>query len=245
MAASSAVRIVWIYPDLLSTYGDQGNALIMAYRARLRGHEVEQLNVRSDQPLPAQGDVYLIGGGEDRPQRLAAERLRRDDGLRRAVEGGAAVLSVCAGFQLLGESFHDDEQGTLPGLGLLDVTSGRGTVRCVGEVVSDPDPALTVGGRPLPRLTGFENHMGTTVVGPAARPLATVRTGNGNGAGAGADGAHQGRIVGTYLHGPVLARNPALADLLLGWVDGDPSATPADDAWHDRLRAERLAAVAA
>ena len=243
MAASSAVRIVWIYPDLLSTYGDQGNALIMAYRARLRGHEVEQLNVRSDQPLPVQGDVYLIGGGEDRPQRLAAERLRRDDGLRRAVEGGAAVLSVCAGFQLLGESFHDDEKGMLPGLGLLDVTSGRGTVRCVGEVVSDPDPVLTVGGKPLPRLTGFENHMGTTVVGPAAKPLATVRIGNGNGAGAGADGAHQGRIVGTYLHGPVLARNPALADLLLGWVDGNPAATPADDGWHERLRAERLTAV--
>jgi CobQ-like glutamine amidotransferase family enzyme len=245
MAASSALRIVWIYPDLLSTYGDQGNALIMAYRARLRGHEVEQLNVRSDQPLPAQGDVYLIGGGEDRPQRLAAERLGRDDGLRRAVEGGAAVLSVCAGFQLLGESFHDDELGTLPGLGLLDVTSERGTVRCVGEVVSEPDPVLTVGGKPLPRLTGFENHMGTTIVGAAARPLATVRTGNGNGAGTGVDGAHQGRIVGTYLHGPVLARNPALADLLLGWVDGDAAPTPADDSWHDRLRAERLAAVGA
>lgn len=245
MAASSALRIVWIYPDLLSTYGDQGNALIMAYRARLRGHQVEQLNVRSDQPLPAQGDVYLIGGGEDRPQRLAAERLRRDDGLRRAVEGGAAVLSVCAGFQLLGHSFYDDEQGTLEGLGLLDVTSNRGTVRCVGEVVSDPDPVLTVGGRALPRLTGFENHMGTTAVGPGAKPLATVRNGNGNGAGTGVDGAYQGRIVGTYLHGPVLARNPALADLLLGWVDGDPSPTTADDTWHDRLRTERLAAIGA
>lgn len=244
MAGPSALRIVWIYPDLLSTYGDQGNALIMCYRARLRGHEVEQLNVRSDQPLPAQADVYLIGGGEDRPQRLAGERLRRDGALRQAVESGAAVLSVCAGFQLLGHSFHDDEQGTLPGLGLLDVTSGRGTVRCVGEVVSEPDPALTIGGRQLPRLTGFENHMGTTVVGADAKPLATVRRGNGNGAGTGVDGAWSGRIVGTYLHGPVLARNPALADLLLGWVDGNPEPTAADDTWHERLRAERLAAVA-
>ncbi|HEX4788348.1 MAG TPA: glutamine amidotransferase [Actinospica sp.] len=244
MAGQSALRIVWIYPDLLSTYGDQGNVLIMSYRARLRGHQVEQLSVRSDQPLPAQGDVYLIGGGEDRPQRLAAERLAGDDGLARAVENGAAVLSVCAGFQLLGHSFHDDEKGTLPGLGLLDVTSSRGTVRCVGEVVSEPDPALTVGGRPLPRLTGFENHMGTTTVGPGAKPLATVRSGHGNGAGTGVDGAHAGRIVGTYLHGPVLARNPALADLLLGWVDGDPAATVAQDGWHERLRAERFAAVA-
>lgn len=243
MAGQSALRVVWIYPDLLSTYGDQGNALIMAYRARLRGHTVERVDVRSDQPIPAQGDVYLIGGGEDRPQRLAAERLRRDDGLQRGLEAGAAALAVCAGFQLFGHSFYDDEQGTLPGLGLLDVTSKRGTVRCVGEVVAEVDEALTVGGRRLPRLTGFENHMGTTEVGPGARPLARVRSGNGNGAGSGADGAHQGRIVGTYLHGPVLARNPALADLLLGWVDGNPAPTPADDVWHERLRSERLAAV--
>jgi CobQ-like glutamine amidotransferase family enzyme len=243
MAGLSALRVVWIYPDLLSTYGDQGNALIMAYRARLRGHQVERVDVRSDQPIPAQADIYLIGGGEDRPQRLAAERLLKDDGLRRGLEAGAAALAVCAGFQLFGHSFYDDEQGTLPGLGLLDVTSKRGTVRCVGEVVAEPDPELTVGGRALPRLTGFENHMGTTEVGPRARPLARVRAGNGNGAGSGTDGAYQGRIVGTYLHGPVLARNPALADLILGWVDGDPAPTPADDRWHDRLRSERLAAV--
>lgn len=245
MAGPSAVRVVWIYPDLLSTYGDQGNALIMAYRARLRGHTVERVDVRSDQPIPAQADVYLIGGGEDRPQRLAAERLRKDDGLARGLEAGAAALAVCAGFQLFGHSFYDDELGSLPGLGLLDVTSKRGTVRCVGEVVGDVDESLSVGGRPLPRMTGFENHMGTTEVGPDARPLSRVRTGNGNGAGSGVDGAHQGRIVGTYLHGPVLARNPAVADLILGWVDGDPKPTPAEDGWHDRLRAERLAAVAA
>jgi hypothetical protein len=245
VAGQSALRIVWIYPDLLSTYGDQGNALIMSYRARLRGHEVEQLNVRSDQPLPDQADVYLMGGGEDRPQRLAAERLRKDEGLARAVRNGAAVLSVCAGFQLLGHSFYDDEKGILPGLGLLDVTSSRGTVRCVGEVVSEPDPALTVGGRALPRMTGFENHMGTTTVGADARALATVRRGNGNGAGTGVDGAWAGRILGTYLHGPVLARNPGLADLVLGWVDGNPEPTPSDDRWHEKLRAERLAAVTA
>jgi hypothetical protein len=87
--------------------------------------------------------------------------------------------------------------------------------------------------------------MGTTRVGAQAKALATVRSGNGNGAGSGVDGAHAGRIVGTYLHGPVLARNPMLADLLLGWVDGDPAATPADDSWHEKLRGERLAAVAA
>jgi lipid II isoglutaminyl synthase (glutamine-hydrolysing) len=244
-AGPSALRIVWIYPDLLSTYGDQGNALILAYRAAARGHRVERIDVRSDQAVPGDGDLYLIGGGEDRPQRLAAQRLRKDPGLARAAGRGAAVLAVCAGFQLLGHSFYDEQEGVLPGLGLLDVTSHRGETRCVGEVLADADPQLSVGGAALPPLTGFENHMGTTRLGDRVRPLGTVRAGNGNGAGSGTDGAHAGKIAGTYLHGPVLARNPALADLLLGWVDGNPAASPADDTWHLKLRAERLAAVGA
>jgi len=243
VGGESALRIVWIYPDLLSTYGDQGNALILAYRAAARGHRVERIDVRSDQAVPADADVYLIGGGEDRPQRLAAERLRRDAGLKHAVERGAAVLAVCAGFQLMGHTFYDEQEGILPALGLLDVTSHRGSVRCVGEVVADADPQLRVGQTPLPALTGFENHMGTTLLGEGVRPLGTVRIGNGNGAGSGTDGAHAGKIVGTYLHGPVLARNPALADLVLGWADGNPGPSPVDDGWHLRLRGERLVAV--
>ncbi len=241
----SALRIVWIYPDLLSTYGDQGNALILAYRAAARGHRVERIDVRSDQMIPEQGDIYLIGGGEDRPQRLAAERLRRDPGLTRAVERGAALLAVCAGFQLMGHAFYDEQEGVLPGLGLIDVTSHRGSVRCVGEVVADADAKLTIGGKRLPALTGFENHAGTTLLGAAVRPLGTVRVGNGNGAGAGFDGAHTGKIAATYLHGPVLARNPALADLLLSWADGNPAASPVDDRWALQLRGERLTAVGA
>jgi CobQ-like glutamine amidotransferase family enzyme len=244
-AGTSALRIVWIYPDLLSTYGDQGNALILAYRAAARGHAVERVDVRSDQKLPEQGDIYLIGGGEDRPQRLAAQRLRKDPGLTRAVQRGAAVLAVCAGFQLMGHAFYDEQEGVLPGLGLIDVTSHRGSVRCVGEVVADADPQLTLGGAGLGPLTGFENHMGTTLLGEGVRPLGTVRTGNGNGAGAGTDGAHTGKIAGTYLHGPVLARNPALADLVLSWADGNPAPSPVDDTWHLRLRKERLTAVGA
>lgn len=95
--SDNSLRLVWIYPDLLSTYGDQGNALVVERRARQRGLDVARLDVRSDQPIPTSGDIYLIGGGEDRPQRLAAERLRRDGGLHRAVGNGAIVFSVCAG----------------------------------------------------------------------------------------------------------------------------------------------------
>jgi len=239
-ATESAIRIVWIYPDLLSTYGDQGNALIMAYRARARGHAVERIDVRSDQPIPTDADLYLIGGGEDRPQRLAAERLRRDPGLGKAVDRGAAVLAVCAGFQIFGHTFINDRDEAEPGLGLLDVSSHRGTVRCVGEVAAAPDAQLSLGGAALPALTGFENHMGTTALGPAARPLGATTLGNGNGPGTGAEGGWQGKIIGTYLHGPVLARNPALADLLLSWVDGKDAASDVDDTWALKLRAERL-----
>ena len=238
-ARTRALRVVWIYPDLLSTYGDQGNVIVLAHRAAARGYAVERVDVRSDQKVPEDGDVYLIGGGEDRPQRLAAEHLAADPGLTRAVAGGAALLAVCAGFQLIGHRFHDGEEDR-DGLGLLDVWSERGTTRCVGEVVAD----AALG---LPVLTGFENHAGVTRLGPGASPLGTVRVGNGNAYQGGVEGAHAGRIVGTYLHGPVLARNPALADLLLAWAVGVERSElpPCDDTWTERLRADRLSTAGA
>src|SRR5205807_559473 len=94
----SAVRLIWVYPDLLSTYGDRGNLLVLARRARLRGLPVESVQVRSDSVLPSAGDVYLLGGGEDGPQALAAQRLIADGGLHRAVGRGAVIFAVCAGY---------------------------------------------------------------------------------------------------------------------------------------------------
>ncbi len=233
----SALRIVWLYPDLLSTYGDRGNLLILARRADLRGLPVEAIEVRSDEHVPDSADIYLIGGGEDGPQALAAQRLLADRGLHRAVDRRAVVFSVCAGYQLMGSSFFAKGEKHA-GLELLDITSDRGPTRAVGELVGDIDPQLR-----LPTLTGFENHGGRTHVGPSARPLATVRAGVGNDGAT--EGAWGGSVLGTYSHGPALSRNPALADLLLAWATGLEQLDPIDDTWPDRLREERLSAVRA
>lgn len=235
--SESILRVVWVYPDLLSTYGDRGNMLILARRAAQRGIPVETLGVRSDQPLPSTADVYLIGGGEDGPQALAAQRLIADGNLLRAVNQGAAVLAVCAGYQLLGTSFFA-KGAQCSGLGLLDISSDRGETRAVGELRGDIDPRLG-----LPPLTGFENHGGRTHLGPGVAPLARVTAGIGNDGQT--EGAWRGKILGTYSHGPALARNPAIADLLLRWAIGADSLAPLDDTWPDKLRAERLAAAGA
>ncbi|MFB7863155.1 MULTISPECIES: type 1 glutamine amidotransferase [unclassified Streptomyces] len=237
--SDSSLRLVWVYPDLLSTYGDQGNVLVVERRAHQRGLSVERVDVRSDQPVPTSGDIYLIGGGEDRPQRLAAERLNRDGGLSRAAANGAIIFSVCAGYQILGHEFVNDVGERQPGLGLLDVTTVRGEgARCVGDVLGDIDPQLG-----LPQLTGFENHQGVTHLGPTARPFARTVFGNGNGTGDGTEGAYNDTVFGTYMHGPVMARNPQIADLLLKLALDVNALPPTDDRWYEALRNERIAAA--
>ena len=231
------LRLIWIYPDLLSTYGDRGNVLILERRARLRGMHVEIVEVNSDQPIQRDGDIYLMGGGEDLPQTLATRRLLADGGLHGAASRGAVVFAVCAGYQMLGTEFGGADDAPVRGLGLLDISSGRGERRAVGEIVADVDPGLNVG-----RLSGFENHQGVTRLGPRVRPLARTALGTGNGDGT--EGAYAGRVLGTYLHGPALVRNPGLADLLLYWATGPLSPLPPQaEELAGALRAERLAAA--
>lgn len=235
------VTVALLFPDLLGTYGDSGNAAILAARLRWRGIDSEVLTVRSGGDVPDDCQIYVVGGGEDLPQSQAAIQLgagREGGPLRRAVDGGAVVLAVCAGMQILGRSFVGPDGLDTPGLGLLDCATAPGAgARMVGEIVVEPDPDLG-----LPALTGYENHAGATTLGPGSTPVGRVRVGSGNGRGFGVDGARTGRVLGTYLHGPVLARNPALADLLLSWVVGDLE--PLDDSECEALRRDRLAAAA-
>jgi CobQ-like glutamine amidotransferase family enzyme len=231
----SIVRLGLVLPEVLGTYGDSGNATVLQKRLEWRGIEAEVVTVRLGEPVPSGLDLYMLGGGEDTAQALAAGHLRKHPGLQQGAASGAVVFGVCAGLQVLGSKFRGTDGVTHHGLGLLDVTTEPGQIRAVAELVATPEAEFGV-----EPLTGFENHLGHSTVGSSSKPLARVVRGTGNGDGT--EGAVTGKVLATYLHGPVLARNPALADLLLGWVVGHPL-PPLDVAEVETLRAERLAAV--
>ena len=229
------VRIGLVLPDVMGTYGDGGNAVVLRQRLLLRGIPAEIVEITLAEPVPDSLDLYTLGGAEDYAQRLATRHLLRYPGLQRAAERGAPVLAICAAIQVLGHWYETSAGEKVDGVGLLDVTTSPQPERTIGEVVSTP---LIEG--LSESLTGFENHRGGTVLGPEARPLAAVVKGAGNRLGDGIDGAVQGSVYATYLHGPCLARNPEFADLLLAQVVG--SLPPLELPEVERLRRERLAA---
>jgi CobQ-like glutamine amidotransferase family enzyme len=209
------LRICHLYPDLLNLYGDRGNITTLAARAQWRGFDVRVTDARlADAVDPKAHDLYFIGGGEDRQQRLAAPDLRAIKGaaLLDAAETGAAILAVCGGYQLLGHYYRPADGPDLEGLGLLDLTTthpGPGARRLIGNIVIRESASGQM-------LVGFENHGGRTRLGPNARPLGEVVTGFGNNGEDHHEGAVWKHVYGTYLHGPLLPKNPWLADLLIG-----------------------------
>jgi CobQ-like glutamine amidotransferase family enzyme len=243
------VRVGLVYPELLGTYGDRGNAVTLVQRCRWRGIPAELVEVHAGGAIPDSLDVYLFGGGEDDPQNMAAEGMRASRAaVERAHGGGAVVFAVCAGFQLLGHRYDAADGSVIDGAGLVDVVTRAGPSRLIGEVVVDPAASPHWGpAGPPPTITGFENHGGRTTLGPALEPFGRVITGGGNGDGSGVDGVLGERLVCTYLHGPVLPRNPALADRVLAWVVGSsgPGLPALDSDLEERLHAERLRAGSA
>jgi CobQ-like glutamine amidotransferase family enzyme len=228
----SAVRIAVLFPEMLGTYGDGGNALALAFRLQLRGLRSEVIQVGADQRVPVACDLYLLGGSEDGPQEFVADVLAEGH-LATAVSGGAGVLAVCSGMQLLGREFVGRDDRPRAGLGLLPCRTFAptdGTPRTVGEVVVRSTAFGAIGD-----IVGFENHRGQTVLEPGATPLGTCLRGFGNTRAAEpshrVDGVLQGKVLGTYLHGPVLALNPQLADAVLAWATG-PLA-PVDEPEYD------------
>ena len=202
-----------LYPDYLNIYADRGNIAVLARRAAWRGHELEVRTVSVGEPVqPGEHDLLYVGGGQDREQELVAEDLvAKADGVLAAVAGGAALLAVCGGYQLMGRSYRDLNGVDLPGVGLFPLETVAGDARMIGDVLleCELEPGL------LRTLAGFENHAGRTRLDPGADALGQVVAGFGNDGESGYEGCRVGRAVGTYLHGPLLPRNPWFADWIL------------------------------
>jgi CobQ-like glutamine amidotransferase family enzyme len=227
----SVVDIALVYPELLGTYGDSGNALVLARRLTERGIAARVVEIGISEPVPRAAEIYLLGGGEDAPQFTALDALRESRALNHAADAGSVVFAVCAGFQLIGTALVDGAGRSVSGLGLVDAVTTRAPKRLVGEVAVRDD-ALGTGW-----IVGFENHGGVTAIDPADTALGPRQPEKG----CATDGVVHGRVVGTYLHGPVLARNPRLADHLLEWVVGPLD--PFVDLQADLLHEERCAAT--
>ena len=207
------VRVGHLYPDYLNIYADRGNIAVLERRAAWRGIElsVEAIGA-GDAVEPGRHDLYYVGGGQDREQALIAPDLAaKGPALRAAVAGGAAVLAVCGGYQLLGGFYRDVSGAEQPGAGLLPLHTVAGDTRMIGDCLLECE--LEPGVRRT--LAGFENHAGRTHLEDGAEPLGRVLAGFGNDGESGYEGCRFGRAVGTYLHGPLLPRNPWLADWLL------------------------------
>ncbi len=220
--------IVHLLPELLGTYGDQGNVEILSWRLKERSIDHEVIVVHAGDKVPTKADLYLLGGGEDDAQIAAAEILNHGRALAKAHEGGAHFFAVCAGFQLLGSTFPASGERTVEGLGIVAVETISATPRSVGELISTP----TID---VPMLTGFENHGGQTRFLEDLQPLGNVSVGIGNSESSKVDGVVTDRVVATYMHGPAFARNPELADWILARKLGElaPISAPIFTALHD------------
>lgn len=207
------IRLLTLYDDVMNVYADRGNAIAVHARAEARGLAVHAVAASIGDPLPEAADLVLIGGGQDREQwRIANELAGHGERLRTWADEGVAMLAVCGGFQLFGRWYRDASGAELPGAGVFDATTvapGPGWPRCIGDVIAHS----TVGG--IGELVGFENHGGRTYLGAGARPFAMVEYGRGNNGEDGTEGAVRDRAIGTYLHGSLLPKNPALLDHLL------------------------------
>lgn len=238
------IRVGHLYPEYLNIYADRGNIAVLTRRAVLRGHELEVRPVGIGEALDASAhDLLYIGGGQDREQGLIAPDLAaKGDAIHSAHARGVPMLAVCGGYQLLGRGYRGRDGSWMPGVGLFAHETVAGDVRMIGDVLLECELEP---GRKEP-LAGFENHAGRTVLDAGAEPLGRVVHGFGNDGASGFEGCRLGRAIGTYLHGPLLPRNPWLADWLLAqalahaMAGGAPELDPLSDELE--LEAFRVAA---
>ncbi len=231
--ADGGLRVCALYPDLMNIYADRGNLAVFERRCAWRGLGFELRGAGLGDALDLEAhDLFYLGGGQDRDQRLCASDLfeTKRDALHAAAARGALVLGVCGGYQLLGHSYQLDEE-VIPGIGLVDLATVREPgPRLIGNVAIEVD--LDDHSRPRV-LAGFENHGGRTYLGSDASPLGRVLRGHGNTGSSGYEGVLRGTVIGTYLHGPLLPKNAWFADWLIATALGLDELAPLDDRLED------------
>lgn len=203
------LKIAWLYGARMNIYGDRGNIIALTQRARWRGIDPEVVEIGIGEPIPDDVDIFFFGGGQDQEQIAVSRDLvgPKGEAINRAVDNGAAMLSICGGYQLLGHEYRPYGAEPLPGIGLFDVTSEAGSERFIGNVLVESNEWGS--------LVGFENHSGLTWLGSAATPMGKVTIGRGNNGKDGTEGVRFRNAIGCYLHGALLPKNPKLADWLI------------------------------
>jgi hypothetical protein len=232
------LRVCALYPDLMNIYADRGNLLVLERRCRWRGIDFSvEASGLGDRLDPDAADLFYLGGGQDRDQKLCALDLAeiKRDALHVAAGRGAVILAVCGGYQLLGHSYELGDE-TLPGVGLVDLVTVRSDApRLIGNVAIEVE--LEPGTRRV--LAGFENHGGRTRLGAGESPLGRVLRGHGNNGEDGHEGVRRGNVIGTYLHGPLLPKNVWFADWLIQTaLDRDEALEPLEDRLEAAAHAE-------
>ncbi len=201
------VKIVHLYPKEMNIYGDNGNVLVLTQRLRWRNIPVEVVKIGVGQQLPSDAHLLIGGGGQDAGQLVIAKDLQQKAKILRKMQNdNVPMLMICGMYQMFGHYFKTSSKDMIPGIGLLDVRTVAGDKRLIGNIVSKTDFGL---------LVGYENHSGLTTLGDQVDALGEVPDGQGNNGADNSEGARQNNVIGSYLHGPILAKSPDLADHLL------------------------------
>ncbi|GAB2481127.1 type 1 glutamine amidotransferase [Jatrophihabitans fulvus] len=205
------LTLVHLYPREMNIYGDTGNVLVLRRRLQWRERPVTVVPVSVGDPMPSEADIVLGGGGQDAAQGdIGTDFQQRGATLRAMADDGVVMLAICGSFQMLGHEFVTHEGRRIPGVGVLDVVTHGGPERLIGNNWVDTSDGIAAG-----RLVGYENHSGLTTLGAGVQPLGSTQAGRGNNGTDRTEGAVRDNVIGTYLHGPVLAKSPVFADQLL------------------------------